>query len=172
MTFVTVLATIGFVLLLAVVFTFAYAGLRAAPWVPTFARDVARFLRVASLAPGERFYDLGCGDGRLVAAAADAGADAVGYECSLLPYALSWLRPSARGRVRYRDFWRRDLRDADVVYCFLMPAVLPKLREKLARECAPGTRVISYVWPLEGWEPTHIDVADGQSTLYMYTVRG
>ncbi|MDO8425646.1 MAG: hypothetical protein Q7T01_04005 [bacterium] len=159
-----------FVLLMVTLVTFAYAGLRAAPWVPTRTGDVERFVRMARLRPGERFYDIGCGDGRLVSAAAHAGADAVGFECSLLPYALSWLRPGARGRVRYRDFWHQPLHDADVIYCWLMPGVYPKLKAKFERECRPGTRIVLYVWPMEGWAPHEVDIAEGSPKLYAYTL--
>jgi SAM-dependent methyltransferase len=69
--------------------TFAYAGIKAAPWFPTWSRDIDRFLKLAEIKPGQKFYDLGCGDGKLVFASAKAGATAVGYEISLLPYLIA-----------------------------------------------------------------------------------
>lgn len=150
--------------------TFAYASVSSAPWVPTWRRDVERFLKLAQLKPSERFYDLGCGDGRLVRAAANAGAIAIGFECSILPYVLAKLRVGRSGSVRYANFWSADLSDADVVYCFLMPKVYPKLKEKLERECKPGTRIILYVWPMEGWAVDVADVAPGQPKLYRHVM--
>lgn len=186
-------------ILVPILGTFAYAGVRGAPWVPTRRRDVHRFLELARLRSGERFYDLGCGDGRLVIVAARAGAIATGFECSILPYILARIRCalhsasfrakreishqgdrglSARlettlgsARVHYRDFWNADLSDADVVYCFLMPKVYPKLKEKLERECKKGTRVIFYVWPMAGWAMDAVDVAPGQPKLYRHIMR-
>lgn len=162
-------------LILALIFipilaTFAYASISGAPWVPTWRRDVNRFLRLAQLRPGERFYDLGCGDGRLVRAAANAGATATGFECSILPYVLARIRCGS-ARVHYRDFWNANLSDADVVYCFLMPKVYPKLKLKLERECRAGTRVILYVWPMAGWAVDAMDVAPRQPKLYRHTIR-
>jgi SAM-dependent methyltransferase len=160
--------------LVPILATFAYASVSGAPWVPTWRRDVERFLKLAQLKPGERFYDLGCGDGRLVTAAARAGATAVGYECSILPYILARLRCAFQRSacILYRDFWNADLSDADVVYCFLMPAVYPRLKAKLERECKSGTRVILYVWPMKGWAVDTMDVTPGQPKLYRHIIKG
>lgn len=153
---------------LPVLGTFAYAGVRGAPWVPTFAADVVRIRRVAALQPGERFFDLGCGDGRIVRAAADAGAHATGFECSLLPYVLAKFRVGRHGAVRFADFWSANLSDADVVYCYLMPKIYPKLKAKLERECRPGTRIILHVWPMSGWTPMMVDTVPGHPNVFLY----
>ncbi len=159
------------IILLPILATFAYAGVRGAPWVPTWRRDVERFLKLARLKQGDRFYDLGCGDGRLVRAAADAGAIATGFECSLLPYVLAKLRVGRRGSVRYNDFWNVNLSDADVVYCFLMPKVYTKLKAKIELECRSGTRIILYVWPMEGWTVDERDDTVGAPKLHRYVMQ-
>ena len=162
--------SIWLLLLLAFVISFAYAGIRAAPWVPLHARDVERVVTLMDLKGGEVVYDIGCGDGRILAAAAEKGAQATGFEVSLLPYLLAQIR-RLRGkkfRVRFKDFWWQDLRQADVVFFFLMPKIFPKLKEKLERELKPGARVISYVWPIDGWEPTRVDRREGSPALYLY----
>lgn len=162
----------------AVVVTAGYAGLRAAPWVPTWKTDVDRFLALAALTPGKRFVDLGCGDGRLVFAAARSGADAIGYEISLLPYALALLRRAflpaearRRASIRYRDFWNVDLRGTDILYTFLMPEHKERLRKKFEAELAPGAVVITYVWPIDGWVPIGTDFAEGHLKLYKYEIQ-
>jgi SAM-dependent methyltransferase len=159
----------------AVLVTAAYAGLRAAPWVPTWKTDVDRFLALADIRPGTRFADLGCGDGRLVIAAARAGADAVGYEISLLPYALAMLRRAllprdlrTRAHIRFRDLWSVDLHGTDVVYTFLMPEHKERLRAKLETELAPGAIVVTYVWPIPGWTPIATDMTEGRLKLFVY----
>jgi len=160
-------------IILLFIFTFVYASWRAAPWVPMHGKDVERFLKIAGIKQGMRMYDLGCGDARVVCAAARAGAQATGFEVSLLPYLLAQVRialqKNKNARVRYRDFWSVDLRDADLVYFFLMPKIYPKLKEKLERELKPGAKVIAYVWPLPDWTPTACDRVLGQPTLYLFT---
>jgi len=174
-----------FILIFVVAVTFAWAGHRGAPWVPTWGSDVSRFLKLANIKRGERVYDLGCGDGRLVAVSSKAGARAVGFEISLFPYFIAkirgfFLKRDKRGRsspfvpwhytIKYKDFWGANLRDADVVYFFLMPKIYPKLKQKLEKELKKGTRVIAYVWPIEGWTPIKIDKLDKKSTIYLYQI--
>jgi len=49
-----------------------------------------------------------------------------------------------------------------------MPKIFPRLKEKLEKELKPGTRVISYVWPLPDWTPEVIDEAVGRPKLRLY----
>lgn len=146
-----------------------YAGFRGAPWVPTKNGDVERFLHLAELKPGAVVYDLGCGDGRIVRAAANVGAQATGFEVSILPYLMALVRLiGSPARVRFRDFWRVNLSDADVIYFFLMPAIVEKMKVKLERELKPGAKVIAYVWPIDGWEPVLVDTKTGSPKMYVY----
>ena len=70
----TILLIIFLFVLIVVVGTAAWAGIRAAPFVPSRGRDVQRIMRLSEIKPGETFVDCGCGDGRLVLAAAALGA--------------------------------------------------------------------------------------------------
>lgn len=165
----TLLVIFVFVLLL----TFAYAGWRGAPWVPTKKKDVVRFLKLAKIKPGSKMCDLGCGDGRIVCAAAKNGAKAQGFELSLLPYLLANIRrlfqkDKSRIKISYKDVWHSNLSDADIVYFFLMPKVYPKLKHKLENELKSGAKVITYVWPVEGWTPVKVDTAKGYPDLFLY----
>ena len=166
-----------YLLLLFFVFagTFAYAGISAAPWFPTKRGDLARFIDLVDIKPGQKVYDLGCGDGRLVYAAARCGAMAIGYEISLLPYVLAKVRflfianaIKKLAEIKFQDFWSVNLSDADIVYVFLTPGVNPKMKLKLEKELHKGAKVIAYAWPLEGWEPKRVDKIDGRLNLYLY----
>lgn len=162
-------------LLIAAIFliTAAYAGISAAPWLPTRKKDVERFLRFADLRPGQKMYELGCGDGRLLTAAAAAGAHAVGFEVSIPFYIISKLRclfSKKQCRVFYRNLWNADLSDADIVYFFLMTKAYPRLKEKFIKELKKGTKVITHVWPIESWTPTYIDKCPGRSNFYVYEI--
>ncbi len=111
--------------ILTFVITFAYAGLRGAPWVPTKSQDVERFLRLANIKPGQKVYDLGCGDGRMVCAATKKGAVAQGFEISLLPFLFANIRrffqkERKKIKIYYKDFWNYNLGDADIIYFFLI----------------------------------------------------
>lgn len=153
----------------------AYAGYRAAPWAPTFKADTERFLKLADIKPGQKVYDLGCGDGRLVVAAGEAGTQAVGFEISLIPYFFAKWRakksPAGKNcQIKFKDFWKKDLSDADVVYFFLMPKIFAKMKAKLEKELKPGAKVIIYTWPMEGWTPLVSDCPIGKTPIYLYQI--
>ena len=124
--------TILVVILFLILLSFIYAGFQGAPWVPTRKNDVIRFLKLAEIKSGQKMYDLGCGDGRLVCAAASVGANAQGLEISVLPYLLAHIRrlcskDRARIKISYQNIWTTNLNDADIIYVWLMPEVMSDL---------------------------------------------
>lgn len=153
--------------------SFVYAGFIGAPWVPTKKKDIERFIKIANIKQGQTMYDLGCGDGRLVMAASRAGADARGLEISLIPYLLAKIKsigysPNLKLKIYYKNLWKYDLSDADVIYVWLMPAAMPKLKKKFEAELKPGTKVVAYIWPIKGWKPIKTDKQKGGADIYLY----
>ncbi|MCL5010632.1 MAG: 50S ribosomal protein L11 methyltransferase [Patescibacteria group bacterium] len=163
-----------FFILLVIVLSAAFAGLKAAPWVPTRKKEISRVLALAGLKPNNVFFDLGCGDGRLVIAAAKQGAVARGVEISLLPFLAAWLRlkllenKTSGSKIIFGDLMKTDLSGADVVFVFLLPKVYLQLKQKFSKELKKGTKVITHVWPIEGWTPIKIDKPANQSGLFLY----
>lgn len=161
-----VISGIGAILLLLVILlvlaTLAWGALSAAPWVPLPRRDVKRLLELARVQPGELVYDLGCGDGRLVVAAAKLyGARAVGFEVALVPYLFAklrvWLSGVAdRATIRYQNFWPVPLTPADAVVCFLTPYAMAKLEPKFTAEAKPGARLVSYAFRFHQRQPSAV----------------
>lgn len=151
----------------------AYAGWRGAPWVPMKRGDAARLARLLALKPGERFLELGCGDGRVtVAVAKQSGAQAVGVELSLLQFFAAWVRGKLAGVLgvsfRLGDAFSADVSQADGVYLFLMPDTYEKIRPKLEAELKAGARVVTYVWPVPGWTAQQEDRIEGKPALFLY----
>ena len=167
-----ILMYIFYLLLFLFLGTFAYAGILAAPWFPTWSRDMQRFLKLADIRPGQKFYDLGCGDGKLVFAAAGVGAEAVGFEIALLPYLLAVTRSFyiKNARIKFKNFWNENLADADIVYVFLTPKANPRAKAKLKHELRKGTKVIAYTFLIDGWTPTRVDRENGRPPIYLYTM--
>lgn len=142
--------------------TAAFAGLSFAPWVPAWKKDLPRIFKLADLKPGQVFYELGCGDGRLVFYASNVcQAKAIGLEISLPMLLICKLRQLYRRdknvTFKYKNLFKQNLSDADVVYFFGMPdKISKKLKKKLVKELKPGTKVISYAFAINGWNPEAI----------------
>jgi predicted RNA methylase len=86
------------------------AGRRLAPYVPAPPLVGQSMLKLAALQPGETVVDLGCGDGRLLRAAVDAGAGrAVGYE---LDAELVTAARKAAGDDARIEVFQADVKDA------------------------------------------------------------
>jgi SAM-dependent methyltransferase len=159
-------------LVMILVISIAWTIPRGAPWVPTSLRMVHQMLQLADLQPGELVYDLGCGDGRiLIAAARDFQARAVGIEIDPLRYL--WCRIlitvfGLRERVKliYGDLFQVDLSRADVVTCYLLPEANLKLEDKLLGELRPGTRVVSNTFL---FNQVQIAEQDGKARLYIFS---
>jgi SAM-dependent methyltransferase len=154
------------------------------PYVPTTDLAVAAMLKLADVKKGDVVYDLGCGDGRIVIAAAKTlGARGVGIDIN--PERIREANENARRagveklvRFEENDLFQADIRAASVVALFLLPEINLKLRPKLLRDLKPGTRIVSNTFDMGDWKPdkesTVGDPADPDfpfsHTLLLWTV--
>ena len=145
------------------------------PYAPTPKRNVEKIIDLLELKPGQKFYDLGCGDGRFIQAAAKRGAQAVGFEIAPWPFIKAkvrlWLSGSP-ATIYYRNFYHADLSDADAVYCFLLNSVMAKVEKKLAADLKPGAKLLSYGFILPNTKPTRlITLHTGKRANHLYYYR-
>ncbi|MBI2453825.1 class I SAM-dependent methyltransferase [Candidatus Peregrinibacteria bacterium] len=147
------------------------------PYVPSKKRVVTRMIRAAKLKEGERVYDLGCGDGRLLLEAEKkVPVKTEGFEIAPLVYGLAWLRKKIAGssmKLRFQNLFSANLKRADVIFCYLLPHVMPRLRKKILRECRRGTRIVSNTFHIPGLTPTKVlkrNRKKGLPTVYVYIV--
>ena len=129
-------------------------------YVPTPHEIVDRMLDVAKVRTGDVVYDLGCGDGRMVIAAAQKfGTRGVGVD--LDPARIREARANAKqagvdGLVTFQvgDMFQTDIREATVVMLYLLPELNRRLKPKLFAELRPGARVVSHDWDMgRDWPP-------------------
>jgi SAM-dependent methyltransferase len=132
---------------------------RDVPYVPTDHAVVMAMLRFAGVSASDVVYDLGCGDGRIVIAAAKHfGARGVGVDIDPLRIAES-REAAAKARVGDRvrfdrqSFFQADLCEATVVMLYLLPGINIKLRPKLLAELRPGARIIANHFEIGDWRP-------------------
>lgn len=156
-------------------------GEKLAPFYPTPETVVERMLKLGELKPGEKMYDLGSGDGRLVIMAADKfKADATGIEIDPDLYKQSSERIKAMGlekraRIVNGDILKQNFSNANLLTVYLLPSSNDKIRPMLEKQLKKGTRVVAHDFQISGWKPVkeeHIeDDGEGRShTLFLYVI--
>ena len=135
---------------------FLISSVSGAPWVPARKYDLEVILDDVKLQKNEKYLELGCGDGRLVRAAARRGAHAVGYELNPVLWFIAWLRSIGHKNetIKLGNFWKVDLRTADVVMAFLVPRTMPRLERKADAQMKKSARLVSYIFPMPNKKPS------------------
>jgi hypothetical protein len=136
-----------------------------APYVPTSAKMVEEILAASKLKKGQLFIELGSGDGRIVrTAVAKYQVRGIGIDIHwvLNVYAriLSRLRGLRDISFVQANVYHYDFSKADVIFTFLLPRMMVKLRPKLDKELRKGTLVISHGFAMKGWEKKLIKKID------------
>ncbi len=145
---------------------------------PTPDNVVAEVVSLGRISAGDVVYDLGCGDGRIVIAAARLGARGVCVDIDpvrIRESRANAVRAGVADRIRFveGDLFTADFADASVVFLFLWPDLNLKLRPRLWRELRPGTRVVSYVHPMGDWAPgetVQVQGRYGRRDLYLWKI--
>jgi SAM-dependent methyltransferase len=144
-------------------------------YVPTNPEVVDAMLTMAKVTKDDVVYDLGCGDGRIVVAAARAyGARAIGIDID--PQRIAEANANAKtaaveGRVKFilGDLFEQDFKEATVVTLYLLNTLNLKLRPKLWKELKPGTRVVSHAFDMGDWQPEQKQDVGG-TTIYLWRI--
>ncbi len=144
------------------------------PYLGTRPAVVEKMLDMAGVGPGDRVLDLGTGDGRILIAAARRGATGLGIDID--PVLIAEARAAAvqagvadRARFASQDLFATPLAGYGVVTMFLLPQVNLRLRPRLLRELAPGSRIVSHAFDMADWPPDGT-ARIGGSHLYVWRV--
>ena len=129
------------------------------PYVPTTDEAVDAMLKLAGVKKSDVVYDLGCGDGRIViAAAVKYGARGVGIDID--PDRIREANENAKKahvenlvRFEEKDLFDADFHEATVVTLFLLPSINLRLRPKLIQQLKPGTRIVSNTFDMGDRKP-------------------
>lgn len=152
---------------------------KLAPYYPTPETIVEKMLEVGGLKKGEKMFDLGSGDGRVVIMAAQKfGADATGIEFDESLYKQSMAKIASLGlnsqaRIIYGDIMAQDFSSANLLTVYLLPNSNDKIRPMLEKQLKPGTRVVAHDFMFSDWNPektiTVEDDGEGRShTIFLY----
>lgn len=141
------------------------------PWHPLLPGTIREILNFAEIKPGEKIYDLGSGDGRvLIQAARHHDAVGVGLEIDPLKVWVARLLVrragvSNRVQIERKNFNDFDFRDADILYLYLTHQALDRLIPKIIPYLKPSTRIVSYRFCLRNMQPCKIN---RKQNLFMY----
>ncbi len=161
------------IIVIIVVYFIIWGLIKGAPWIPTRMKKVRKMLSLIDIQPDEVIYDLGCGDGRfMVSAVRKYNAKAVGVEINLMLYLwcqllITILGLRKRVKIFYRDLFKCDLSNADIVICYLLQETNDKLEEKLLKELKPTARVISNSFLFNKLPVVNEDKDEG---IYVYKI--
>src|SRR5215467_5381529 len=154
---------------------------KLAPYYPTPETIVSRMLEMGQLKAGEKMFDLGSGDGRIVIMAAQKfHADATGVEMDKDLYKQSMARIRKLGlektaRIINGDLFKQNYSSADMLTVYLLPASNSKVAPMLEKQLKKGTRIVSHDFEFP-WAPEKVetieDDGEGRShTLYLYRMK-
>ena len=147
-------------------------------WLPTGDPVVTAMLKLAEVTKDDVVYDLGCGDGRIVIAAAKQfGARGVGIDIDperIKEANAAAVRAGVADRVKFvvGDLFDPAVRisDASVVALYLLPSLNARLRPRLQAELKPGTRVVSNAFSMgDAWPPEKTEQV-GDSVIYRWVI--
>lgn len=152
---------------------------KLAPYYPTPEIIVEKMLQLGDLKPGEKMYDLGSGDGRIVIMAAQkfkAKAAGVEFDDSLWKQSsdrIAKLGLTASARIIHGDLMLQNYSDADLLTVYLLPFSNDKVTPMLEKQLKKGARVVSHDFEFSAWKPEKIqdidDDGEGRShRLYLY----
>ncbi len=164
-----------FCLLLGTILALGTSQLRsilAGAQLVTTPRDVyPLILQLTDLKSSERFLELGSGLGHVTAFVADhTTAAATGIDAVPLWVILAHiLHRRSQATFKVGSCYTADFSTVDVVYCYLLPPMLARLEPTFAAELRPGSRVISYGFPLPNRQPNRvIERTPDHGPLYLY----
>ena len=149
-----------------------------APFVPTPDDVVERMLALAGVTENDVVYDLGCGDGRIVIAAArEFGARGVGVDIDPQRIAEANANAEQAGVQHLVEFLEQDamqvdVSEATVVTLYLLSSSNARLKPILTRQLRPGARIVSHAFSMGDWDPDAVDrfedARGSTRTLYLW----
>ena len=144
---------LGLLFLLA---CFSFVLLFGAPYLPTLSKQVQIAMDMVDLQPGQTLLELGCGDGKVLVAAAKRGWHVVGFELNPLLVLICKLR-TWRYRtlvtVKWGNFWTQPWPSADGIFVFVMPRHMPKLDKKIMQSTVKQVKLVSFAFEIPGKQP-------------------
>ncbi len=153
----------------------ALPATKGALYVSTSRNRISAVLDAVPMKKDQLLVDLGCGDGRVLRMVKKRySAKAVGYEINPMAYLRARMQSAGRGiKIKYLNYLKANLSDADVVFCYLFPDVMKELAAKLKSELKKGAVIVSCNFAFPGMTPEQVIKPDGEldhDPIYIYSM--
>ncbi|MGI5828247.1 MAG: SAM-dependent methyltransferase [Patescibacteria group bacterium] len=142
------------------------------PYVPSSWNRLETMIELCAVKPGQKTADLGSGDGRVVIALAQRGAEAHGFEIE--PERVELAKKNIRkagleGKafIHQANFWDVNLSQFDIITVYGITGIMDRLETKLKKELRNGSKVISNYFTFPTWR--HKILKDD---VYLYNLDG
>ncbi len=156
------------------IFSFFKGALYGAPFVPTRKKIMEKMMELAGNMKNKNIYDLGCGDGRLVFAASEKKANAIGLEISYPVYFLALARKfftHSSGEIKHKSLWDENLENADVIFLYLLPKMMKKFEQEKIPTLKKGCKIISNGFSFPNIKPIQeIKISSLQGRVLVYEI--
>lgn len=143
-----------------------YSWLKGAPYVPTENEELNELFQKAGLQEGKVFMELGCGDGRVVRrAVARYRVKGIGIDINpvliITAKILSRIQNIKQVTFKREDVLKSDLSQADVIYIYLFPLLVQKLKTKLLNETKRPVTIIAHGFAIDYLKEFKVDEKKG-----------
>lgn len=133
----------------------AIAGKSMAPWVPTRSKDIQRLIDILDLKPGQKFFEIGCGDGRVSRAVAAAFPEShitgleLAYPVWMIAKIKWYFSNTPNCKIQLWNAFKQDFSHFDILYVYGMPDKMwAKIVPKFLSEAQAGAKLYSYVFSI------------------------
>jgi len=144
-----------------------------APFIFTRKRIIDKIIEEVKINNQATVYELGAGQAGFLRTFRKKYPQAklIGIEFQLLPFLVGNIQSALTNcKIKFKkeNFLKTDLSRADLIYCYLNPESMAKLKNKFKTECRPGTQIISYQFTLPGIEPINKIKIDNNNRIFFY----
>ena len=145
-----------------------------APFISTGREAIKEMLSEVIIKDGVTIYELGCGRARFlrVAEKAHLGSEYIGVENLFSIYLINKIKfklQLSKIKLLKKDFFQIDLKNADLIYCYLNNETMKRLGDKFRQECQSGTQIISQRFAIPQFSPEKIKVIKNKK-VYFYKI--
>lgn len=133
-----------------------------APFISTGGKVIKKIVSRLSVKDNSVVYELGSGKAEFLCVMEKKFPNIkalTGFETFIFPYLISKFQiviTDSKIKILKKNFFKTNLGQADVIYCYLNNNMMMALKEKFQKECKSGAQVISYQFPIPDLKPSEV----------------